>query len=192
MVQRRARWIILGRDKNQDFWIFKNWVKQESRILKSSRISAVKNQDFSKDFLDFKQESRKVKLQFLISSGIQDLNFGKRQETQARIKINWNDHSLFNFESIHIFTLFVIFEVHEKHKLLFKTLKVKTLGFQEFFGFIFKFKTRSRIWVDKPLIWASFVIFNFAACGIKRGWKTQDQEFRAGLALLCYFREEIQ
>ena len=65
--QRRARFIFIGRDKNQEFDIFKNGVKQESRILKSSRISAVKNQDFLIDFLDFKQESRNVKLQFLIS-----------------------------------------------------------------------------------------------------------------------------
>ena len=70
----------------QDFGIFKNGVKQESRILKSSRILAVKNQDFVSNFLDFKQESRKVKQHFLISSGSQDLKFGKRLEIQARIE----------------------------------------------------------------------------------------------------------
>ena len=36
--------LFLFRDKNQDSRIFKNGVKQESRILKSSRILAVKNQ----------------------------------------------------------------------------------------------------------------------------------------------------
>ena len=85
--QRRAKLFFRGWDKNQDFGIVKNWVKQESRILKSSRISVVKNQDFFSNFLDFKQESRNVKLQFLISSGSQDLKFGNRKETQARTEI---------------------------------------------------------------------------------------------------------
>ena len=46
VVQRWARWFFRGWDKNQDFGIFKKWIKQESRIWKSSRISAVKNHDF--------------------------------------------------------------------------------------------------------------------------------------------------
>ena len=85
--QRRARWIFRGRDKNQEWRTFKSWFKQESRIFKSSRISAVKNQEYFSNFLDFKQESRKGKSKFLISSGSRDLNFGKRQQIQARIKI---------------------------------------------------------------------------------------------------------
>ena len=60
IIQRRARLIFIGPDKNQDF---------------------VSN------FLDFKQESRKVKQQFLISSGSQDLKFGKRIKIQARIEM---------------------------------------------------------------------------------------------------------
>ena len=83
----RSRCIFISRDKNQEFEIFKIGVKHESRILKSSRISAVKNQDFVSNFLDFKQESRKVKQQFLISSGSQDLKFGKRLKIQARIEM---------------------------------------------------------------------------------------------------------
>ena len=87
IYQRRARWILRGRDKNQESRTFKSWFKQESRIYKSSRISAVKNQEYFSNFLDFKQESRKGKSKFLISSGSRDLNFGKRQQIQARIKI---------------------------------------------------------------------------------------------------------
>ena len=119
LTQRRARWFLRGRDKNQDFGIFKNWVKQESRILKSSRIPEVKNQDFLWDFLDFKQESRNVKLQFLISSGIQDLKFEKKKETQARLEMYWKDHSLFNFTGIYIFSHFLLYLKFIKHIIFF-------------------------------------------------------------------------
>ena len=146
-MQRRPRWIFRGRDKNQDFGIFKNGVKQESRILKSSRILAVKNQDFVSNFLDFKQESRKVKQQFFISSISQDLKFRKRLDIQTRIE----RITLYLTLKVCIFYHFSLYMKCTLNVNLVQEFDSKNSGFQEFCSIIFKFKTRSRIFRNKFL-----------------------------------------